>query len=141
MRTTICKSFKRIFLDLNSQRTFQKNNLQKIGYNNNNPTRFVNKINFEFDLLWLCYFHSFNNITYIHISFWHFPALQTSAPMLLPSLPHTGLLVSPGKSFYKSPCWQGLHQNVWLHSDLDIGRYKGLRKSYHYRPWCGGGRA
>ena len=37
-------------MDLNSQRTFQKNNLEKIGYNNNNPTRFINKINSEFDL-------------------------------------------------------------------------------------------
>ena len=60
-RTTI---FKRIVLDLNSQRTFQKNNLQKIGYNNNNSARFIKRINSEFDLFWLCYFHPFNNITY-----------------------------------------------------------------------------
>ena len=140
-RTTICKSFKRFVLDLNSQRTFQKNNVQKNGYNNNNPTRFINKINSEFDLFWLCYFHPFNNITY-HYTKYIISIFSSTSDLSANALAKSASYWSPGVSWgiiLHIPCWQGLHQNVWLHSDLDIGRYKGLRKSYHCRPWCGGG--
>ena len=97
-RTTICKSFKRIVLDLNSQRTFQKNNLQKIGYNNNNSARFIKKINSEFDLFWLCYFHPFNNITY-HYTKYIILEFSSTSDLSANALAKSASYWSPGVSW------------------------------------------